>query len=384
MTKNTTVLVWAITEGGVTLNATVFWTRNTSGSAVADYPFAPPVPPARPGQSTGQSAGNGDTGPASYPRRQTDTLVLYHNGHEAHWLGPKASEPLCVRWMDAQRGDPDRVPECWLNYDTTLGWINELGYDAMEFNMPLRGPNNNGSIGTMSHRYFAPLEAAGHHPLRFFVEPVFLAVNFAKAQGYKRIAMIGLSGGGWTTTVAAGLDPRIGVPASCARPFPRSISHVPQANTARATRPSYPKLTLPPLLFARSKGSLSRSRDQSRSRCGPSTPATRTTISATLSSSGLAQSMMPATIAACMGWPGWSPVGHSFRFYTRTTRAVSQPGDRAGTPRSWRTTRRSRPSWPRPAAAGCAPRRRLGTSTKSTSVTRQSSGRCWISGTAPP
>ena len=37
------------------------------------------------------------TGPQHLPKRVTDTLVMYHNGHETHWVGPKATEPLCVR-----------------------------------------------------------------------------------------------------------------------------------------------------------------------------------------------------------------------------------------------------------------------------------------------
>ena len=45
---------------------------------------------------------------------------------------------------------------------------------------------------------------------RFFVEPVILTINYAKqVLGYKRVVMMGLSGGGWTTTMAAALDPRI-------------------------------------------------------------------------------------------------------------------------------------------------------------------------------
>lgn len=45
--------------------------------------------------------------------------------------------------------------------------------------------------------------------MRFFIEPVVLAVNYAKALGYDEIVMLGLSGGGWTTTVSAAVDSRI-------------------------------------------------------------------------------------------------------------------------------------------------------------------------------
>lgn len=47
------------------------------------------------------------------------------------------------------------------------------------------------------------LEEQGVATGKFFVEPVILTINYAKmVLGYKRIVMMGLSGGGWTTTLA--------------------------------------------------------------------------------------------------------------------------------------------------------------------------------------
>ena len=242
---NVTALTWEIREqgpaGGMAFNATVFHSLNTSGTALADYPnwLADPAFGRRcdsdsncsaafaasgnQWHSVGQAAANGDTGARIAPVRISDTLVLYHNGHETHWGGAGSSVPQCARPSPLGSRDPRDVARCWLNYDTTLGWLNELGYDAMEFYMPLRGPNNNGSFGTQSHSWFGRWQDA-HCPqaipcpaqdkgklqrcakpclrdMRFFLEPVLLAVNYAKALGYKRIAMVGLSGGGWTTTV---------------------------------------------------------------------------------------------------------------------------------------------------------------------------------------
>jgi hypothetical protein len=239
---NTSVLIWTIADGGLALNATVFYSLNTSGSATADYPVS--FEPLGPSQNAGQAPGNGDTGQTIVPRKITDTLVLYHNGHETHWTGEHFNEPLCVRpplktpscWgcdpalHKNQEGfqavkysweDPTKVAQCWMNYDTVLGWVNELGYDAMEFSMPLRGPNNNGKFGTMSHSWFEKWEKKGVHTMKFFVEPVILAINYAKTLGYKRIVMVGLSGGGWTTTVAAAIDPRIdlSIPVAGSLPF---------------------------------------------------------------------------------------------------------------------------------------------------------------------
>ena len=99
--------------------------------------------------------------------------------------GVDAADPLCVR--APENGEPRLTPrwhaECWFNWDSTPGWITELGFDVMEFNMPLLGPNNNGSMGTRRHEWFAQWEERGVKVMRFFVEPVSLAINFALTQG---------------------------------------------------------------------------------------------------------------------------------------------------------------------------------------------------------
>jgi len=46
-------------------------------------------------------------------------------------------------------------------------------------------------------------------PLRYFVEPVAIGLNYTRRLGYALTAMAGLSGGGWTTMLYAALDPRV-------------------------------------------------------------------------------------------------------------------------------------------------------------------------------
>ena len=60
-----------------------------------------------------------------------------------------------------------------------------------------------------THEWFQQWEDKGDYTMRFFIEPVVLAVNYAEALGYDEIVMLGLSGGGWTTTVSAAVDSRI-------------------------------------------------------------------------------------------------------------------------------------------------------------------------------
>jgi len=55
-------------------------------------------------------------------------------------------------------------------------------------------------------------------PIRFFLEPTGTGLNYLRKQ-YRAFHMAGLSGGGWTTTVYAAIDPRI----QCSFPVAGSI-----------------------------------------------------------------------------------------------------------------------------------------------------------------
>ena len=63
--------------------------------------------------------------------------------------------------------------------------------------------------GAVDHWWFLQWENQGDAALRYFLEPAYLTVNYAKAHGYEWVGIAGLSGGGWSTTVAAAIDKRI-------------------------------------------------------------------------------------------------------------------------------------------------------------------------------
>jgi pimeloyl-ACP methyl ester carboxylesterase len=95
------------------------------------------------------------------------------------------------------------------------------GFAVLAFDMPMRGINDWPSsivlpslgevpFGSRSHWNLALLESSDFLPLRLFVEPILRALNqIERTRHYDLVAMLGLSGGGWVTTIYAALDPRI-------------------------------------------------------------------------------------------------------------------------------------------------------------------------------
>jgi hypothetical protein len=93
------------------------------------------------------------------------------------------------------------------------------GYDVIAFMMPLAGNdlpavNLDNNVGNLSF----PFGTKGHnlmfdyleHPYTYFIEDMFATVNYLeKYFKFNDIYLMGLSGGGWTTTLYAAIDPRI-------------------------------------------------------------------------------------------------------------------------------------------------------------------------------
>ena len=77
--------------------------------------------------------------------------------------------------------------------------------------MPLFGDNKSfAPKGLGSHNDLAKLVTRDIEPIRYFLEPVVVAINYSiKHLAPEDVVMIGLSGGGWTTTLCAAIDPRI-------------------------------------------------------------------------------------------------------------------------------------------------------------------------------
>lgn len=100
------------------------------------------------------------------------------------------------------------------------GLIRDLvraGYGVLGAHMPRCRPEDcTGGCSAQHEAMFASLHPAAGSPMKFFLEPIAVSLNYLsqrqRADHFPRYAefhMAGLSGGGWTTTVYAALDPRI-------------------------------------------------------------------------------------------------------------------------------------------------------------------------------
>lgn len=123
------------------------------------------------------------------PQQDGGELVIYHQGHRG-----KFSQGV-----------------------RTINAFLEKGYHVIALSMPLLGMNSQpivnlkrfGKVFIHSHSQMQYLRPISGHPVKYFLEPVVAVTNYAQRFAFKRIIMIGISGGGWTTTLAAAVDPRI-------------------------------------------------------------------------------------------------------------------------------------------------------------------------------
>jgi hypothetical protein len=99
---------------------------------------------------------------------------------------------------------------------TAISRLIAEGFDVAALDVPLVGRSSlptictpvRGCVRITTHNMFALVQPSQGHALRFFLEPVFATLS-GPGQNYDHIAMMGLSGGGWATTLVAALDERI-------------------------------------------------------------------------------------------------------------------------------------------------------------------------------
>ncbi len=97
-----------------------------------------------------------------------------------------------------------------LHVEVAIRDLLTAGYTVAAMRMPLfQSPAHCGV--TRVHDQLMETTLQQGSPLKFFLEPIARTINYLIKQhaDLKEVDMIGLSGGGWTTTVYAAIDPRV-------------------------------------------------------------------------------------------------------------------------------------------------------------------------------
>lgn len=134
-------------------------------------------------------------------------LFVYNGGHGEGFFTPAVADPSNAPMAETQA------------YVRRI--VNTLGCDVILSSMPLSGENYSFQpyVGypwpnsLPLHDYLGTLAVHAPPigtPLRYFLEPAYGAISYALSlRSYSKVIVSGLSGGGWTTTLLAAIDPRI-------------------------------------------------------------------------------------------------------------------------------------------------------------------------------
>lgn len=93
--------------------------------------------------------------------------------------------------------------------DTAVAWLLDRGDIVLAPFMPLQGEYE-GPAASHDEMFDASDDSTDIRPMRYFLEPVAAGLGYAlDTYGPGEVTLTGVSGGGWTTTLYAALDPRV-------------------------------------------------------------------------------------------------------------------------------------------------------------------------------
>lgn len=165
------------------------------------------------------------------PARKVHQLVVVHQGHG-----------------------------CQLDSYGVGGLIRDLlreGYGVLGLYMPRCRPDDCLGGCTAQHEtLFATVRPAAGSPMKFFLEPITVGLNYLERRwsedGFPRYTafhMAGLSGGGWTTTVYAAIDPRIALSFPVAGTLPLYLRSGGSVGDVEQTLPAFYRIAGYPDLY---------------------------------------------------------------------------------------------------------------------------------------
>lgn len=141
------------------------------------------------------------------PERDNGDVILYHQGHSGGFINGK----------------------------TTIQKFIDNGFTVAAFSMPLIGLNNQpiievenlGPIKFFKHNQFVLLESETFSSMSYFFTPISVTLNhLSDNSSFGNFHMVGISGGGWATTIYPALDSRITKSFSIAGSLPLSLRNV--------------------------------------------------------------------------------------------------------------------------------------------------------------
>lgn len=140
-------------------------------------------------------------------KSKRNRLVIVHHGHGSSF------------------NDDAGMDDAGYGMQRTINNLLMEGYSVLAMYMP----GYVAGQAYMSHATIVETETTGSG-MKFFLEPVAVCLNYLQTQAaadgfptYQDFSMTGLSGGGWTTTVYAALDPRIKLSIPVAGSLPLSL-----------------------------------------------------------------------------------------------------------------------------------------------------------------
>ena len=163
----------------------------------------------------------------------TTTMELGLKSHAYFYRAEKFAGCLFIYHSGHGEGITDEVKH------SLWSRVVEGGCDLLYMAMPLMHQNPrpivNSRFGPLllkSHDTLALLQTESFNPLRFFFDPVLASLNHAISQrgSYRYVFMTGMSGGGWTTTLYAAIDPRISASFPVSGSLPVSLKAVSDPN----------------------------------------------------------------------------------------------------------------------------------------------------------
>jgi hypothetical protein len=140
------------------------------------------------------------------PTTSANKLIVVWNGHD----GTPSVMKSTVQFFLSK------------GYTVLQGWMPLQPEYPASTRYPVVASRDFGTFTLWSHYYLSWIDSDTLSPIKYFVDPVAKDLNFVLSQNnYSQVAMMGLSGGGWTTTLYAALDPRIqkSYPVAGSQPF---------------------------------------------------------------------------------------------------------------------------------------------------------------------